>query len=184
MVVVSQLQLKGAWGICGLITVLGAGLLTMIEMERRRHFNLHLTAVFGTVWIVVAGVFTWIMPEHNNYRHQTELARRINGQLPADAAVYLVEIPENQIAFYLDRPFRRHDQSDEFTAALPPKKSGRYYIVGPERLAETLRAAGEVTVIDRCESIIRWMKPDDRLTCFQFESSPAKIAAERGDARR
>jgi 4-amino-4-deoxy-L-arabinose transferase-like glycosyltransferase len=182
--VVLQQSPEGAWGYAALIAIFAAGVLAMIEMERRRRFQLHLTAIFATVWLVVAGVFAWIMPHHDTYRDQTELARRINRTVPAGATVHLVELPESQITFYLDRPLVRRDRPKEFMAGLPADRASCYYVVAPERLSRALATAGEVTVLDHCDSIIRWMKPEDRLTCFRFESSPIKIAAQRGAARR
>jgi 4-amino-4-deoxy-L-arabinose transferase-like glycosyltransferase len=182
--VVLKLEPRGAAGIAVLIALLGCGLLATIEMERRRQFNYHLAAVFGTVWLIVACVFAWIMPEHNTYRHQTELASRINQTVPAGETVYLVQLPESQITWYLDRTLVRRDRPEDFTTKLPHDRPGRFYIVAPEHFGETLASAGEVTVLDRCASIIHWMKPQDRLTCFRFESSPSKVAAQRGVLRR
>ena len=167
----------GTAAICGLIGLLCTGLLTMVVLERRRWLSAHLAAAFATCWLMVAGTFAFVMPHHDTYRDQTVLAGRINQVLASGETLYMVQLPDNQISYYLETPLTRIDEPVAFTRTLPLDKPGRFYVLGPEHLTGVLAAVGEVRVVDRCDSLIGWMRPEQRLTLMELTSVPEKTAA-------
>lgn len=170
-------QPDGATGIVLLIAALAAAILLIFYFELRRLETAQLAAIFGTVWLLSVGVQTIVMPHHDSYRVDQELALRANGAMPAAEPLYLVELPENQVTYYLDHPLRRFDVRDDFLADVAQSAAGELYVLGPEHLAESLAGLGQVEVLDRCAEIHSYMTPPERLTLMRFDRHGHPVTA-------
>ncbi len=168
-------QPLGYQAIVPLVGVLGVGLAMICWFEYRRMLNAHLITLFGMVWVLVVGVLGYVMPYHDSYLHQQQLAVRINEQLPETAELDVVELPENQIAYYLERPMARVDVRATFYEHLSGTSAARF-ILAPEFVAEELAAHGVVQRLDACESVGRTMHPRERVTLVRFVPSAATTA--------
>ena len=167
-VIVQATQPKGAAGIVVLIGVLCVGLLLMTYFESRRRLNRELAAMFGTAWAVAAGVQLLVMPHHDSYRPQTELARRVNTVVPADATLYMIALPDNQITFYLNSKLRRIDDPAQFSAEISAANSGSLYLLAPRMVADALGPLGQFDVLDQASRLNRYMGEQDRVTLFKL----------------
>ena len=184
VVVVQRLQPAASMAISGMIALLGAGLLAIIAMERQRNIPAQLAMVFTLAWLMVAGVHSYVMPHHDTYRDQTILAGRINAALSDDQRVYMLGLPDCQITYYLQQPVTRIDDHREFLARLPAMPGTAVHALAPEWIAEELAQAGKTTVLDRCDSITRWMKPRDRLTLIELCHPSMETATKTSELRR
>jgi 4-amino-4-deoxy-L-arabinose transferase-like glycosyltransferase len=179
--VVWWLKPRGAAAICGLIAALTPALLLTVWLETRRLFTAHLAAIMGTCWLAIAGVFLYVMPKHDTYLDQSRLAGRINQLMPGDQPLYMLELLDSQITYYLEKPVVRLDMMTYFLNRLPVHVDGEYYILGPERAFAALEQAGQVRILDECESLTGYMQPSDRLTFGQLRRSADQVA-DRPDA--
>lgn len=168
-------QPKGASIIAGLILALAVGLVLMSYWEYRRRTAAEFTTLFATAWLLAVGVFSFVMPHHDSYRDQTEFAQRINRTVPEDETVYLVRIIENQIAFYLDRPLMRVDDPADAPAEMAAEE-GTAFVLVPERDIEALSRMGRIEVLDRCDSVNRYMDIDERLTLVRIHRGTAAVS--------
>ncbi|MBI1900782.1 MAG: glycosyltransferase family 39 protein [Planctomycetia bacterium] len=174
---VGYLQPKAAGAILAIVAVLGAGLLAIGYFESRGKLKAELACIFVTAWLAAAAALVWIMPAHDSYRDQAELAGRINAVVPAGQTLVLLRLPENQITYYLDGPVARVDEPGELPAKLPAT-SGRTYVLAPEFLGDELRQRGVVETLDRCASINRYLTESERLTLFAVRApAPATTAS-------
>jgi 4-amino-4-deoxy-L-arabinose transferase-like glycosyltransferase len=184
IIVVEQLQIKGQHAFAGLIAVLGVGMLAAIYCEARRKPVWQVGALLGTVWCVAVGVQLWVIPSHDSYRHQVELAARINHAVPAGKTLYMLHLPDNQITYYLQPPLKRVDTETYFTAQAEREAPREYYILAPIHVAEMLAGLGESSILDRASDInSRYMTERDRLTFLVWKPSPA-AARRPGNAAR
>lgn len=176
LVIIAIVKPQGATAIAAVLVLLTVALVLMTLLESRRMFNAHLAALFASAWLAIAGVFQFVMPHHDTYGDQTQLAQRINGRMQAGESLYLLQLVESQITYYLQPPVTRLDVVDRFLNRLPVDQTCQYYIVAPERVVSRLRETGEVEVLDRCESVMRHMKPDERLTFLRYRRPPPQVA--------
>jgi 4-amino-4-deoxy-L-arabinose transferase-like glycosyltransferase len=176
--VVWRLQPRGALPTCWIIAALGASLLVMLWLESRRKLTAHLGAIMATCWLLIAAVFTYVMPKHDTYLDQSLLAQRINELVPAGETVYVLELPESQIVYYLERPIVRLDQTQGFLTALPEKHAGEYYVLGTQKAIGMLQQAGQMSVLDECPSLISYMQPTDRLTFGRLRRPADHVARQ------
>ncbi len=179
-VVVHLTQPKGAAGIMILIGLLCLGLLLMTYLEARRKQNGELAAMFGTAWVLIVGVQTLVMPHHDSYRPQTELARRINDVVPADTTLYMLNLPDNQITFYLKPRLRRIDDFRRFPSELGNDPSGELYVLAPRFVVEGLADLGSVDVLDQASKLSRYMTAEDRVTLVRLTRPAAATARATG----
>jgi len=167
----------GYVAIVGLIAGIGVSVPLMLYFERRRRLDWHLATMFATAWVLSVGVQTFVMPHHDSYRAQTELANRLNAQLPPQSPVYLLHLPENQITYYLERPLVRLDEEQRFLNVASPTES--QFVLAPEHIALALASLGQLEVIDRCATINRYLKEHERLTAVRLDRTPTHETARR-----
>jgi len=162
-----------------LIGLLGVGLVVLIFVERRPQRGVRLAGTFALVWLVVAGSFAFVMPHHDSYRDQTILAGRVNAIVPPQEILWIVKLTDNQITYYLRQPLRCVEGEERFLRerGVQPKP---VYVLGPEWLGEWLANAGQVRVLDRCDSVVKWLKPNERLTLMEWTPSRPAIQATAG----
>lgn len=166
---------KGAAGIVVLIAGIGLSVPIMLYFERRRQQGFHLAAMFATVWALCIGVQVLVMPYHNSYGAQTELAARTNGKLPPNTPLYMVQLPENQITYYLNSPIVRLDEVDKFEQRT--SRANPQYVLAPEYVAKSFTRLGKIEVIDRCATINRYLTERERLTLVRLDRFPAPRTA-------
>ncbi len=150
-----------------LCVVVAAGICYVLGRNRLR-FSSQLALVFGTMWIVGVGVQTWVMPSHDSYRHQRELAERINRRLPRGQPLYMVNLPENQISYYLAPPVVRWDDGAQAGDRLVAAPARVAYVLAPSWAAEHLARYGDIEILDRTSTIRHVQTPRDRLTLIRF----------------
>lgn len=184
--VVQYLRPAGADAMCVLIAILGAGILAALECERRQWLEPQLAVTFAMVWLIVAGVHAFVMQHHDTYRDQKALALRVNKLVPPGQTLHMVALPENQTTYYLQTPVERLDEPPQFVAKLPRFEQQKFYVLAPERVVGELQSLGQVRVLDRCQSITKWMQPSDRLTLVELINQPASelTAAARREEQR
>lgn len=171
------LRLRPAGGevMAVLVALLGVGLLVTSFFEFRRLTTPALAAAFATCWVLISGVLAYVMPHHDSYRDQALLAARTNRTLPAGATLHLLRLPENQIAYYLAPHVARFDLPEEFPPSLEDA-SQNVYVLAPQFLAAELEKLGAVDVLDRCASVNRYLREDERLTLMRLTPSAERLA--------
>lgn len=122
------------------LVVLGVGFERLREPRR-------LAVLFGTTWLVVVLIESFVMPRFDRYRPLTELARDLNTRLPPGAEIDLVCVEDPQITFYLDRPMKAAREYPEFLETLGDSDRTVRYIVGPGNLLPDLQTLGEVEIL-------------------------------------
>jgi 4-amino-4-deoxy-L-arabinose transferase-like glycosyltransferase len=169
-------QPRGATAICALVAALAPALLLITWLESRRLFAAHLGAIMATCWLAIAGVFVFIMPKHDTYLDQSRLAERINRLTPPGQPVYMLEMPDSQITYYLEKPVVRLDLRTQFLNRLPANAEGEYYVLGPRKIFAELEAAGQLRILDRSERLIGYMQPADWPTFGLLRRSGGQLA--------
>ena len=155
--------------VAALLGLMLVGLLVMFYFEWRRQAVWQLTALFATAWLVAVGEHLFVMPVHDSYRAQAELADNINHVVPSGQSLYMLELPDNQITYYLHPQVVRLDLQAEFTRDVSAAAGESTFVLAPLRVAEKLRHAGEVQEIARCSQINSYLTEADRLTFFRFK---------------
>jgi len=114
-------------------------------------------SLFAAIWISFLLIRSLAMPQFDLYHGQTAMAQRVSWQLPDQAALAVVEIPDPQITYYLPLPMRRFDRwsafEEHWQSRTKPKAKQPLFVVGPRRLIPQLRSLGDVRIIDRADSI-------------------------------
>lgn len=162
---------KNAAEICALLAIMAVGSLVMLFCEHRRLVAGQIAGMFATVWLVSVAVQALIMPSHDSYRHQAELARAINQVVPAGEPLYMLRLPESQLTYYLQTPIVRLDCRAEFPAHVAGQLDSSLYILAPRFVAEKLALLGEVREIFRASRINRYMTERDRLVFLRWKSA-------------
>lgn len=167
---------KGADAIAALIGTLGAALLVMTYCEYRKHALAEVVALFAGTWLIAGGALSYVLPHHDSYRDQTELALRANQSVPVGEPILLVELLDNQIAYYLDHPLARIDTTDELAAAFADAQRP-VYALAPACVVSEFEQLGNVEVLDRCETVTRSQSKDEHLTLLKWTRMPRQLAA-------
>lgn len=168
-------QLRGRGPILAVLTVAGVGTCALIGWVWRRPLHVQLSGLLGLVWLLVAGTFAWVIPHYDVYSQQMAFARRVDALTPADAPVYMVDLWEDQLAWYLRQPLVRVDE----VAAISDRVLGEAaYLVVPQGTLAQLASRAHVAVIERSQiaprrnenlrvCLVRWQR---RATSDNFGS--------------
>ncbi|HEY5311755.1 MAG TPA: glycosyltransferase family 39 protein [Pirellulales bacterium] len=177
VVMIEQTRIQFHDAVAGLVAMIAVGLLIAIYCEARKRVVWQIGAMLATVWCVGVGVQLWLIPGHDSYRHQAELAARINRAMPPGKTLYMLNLPENQITYYLQPPLRRIDTPSYFTEEVERQPHNEYFVLAPIHVAEMLHQRGEAHVLRVATEInSRYMTERDRLTFFVWK--PAALAAQ------
>jgi len=126
------------------------------------------TAVFATVWIVSVAAQLIVTPRFQSYLGQTQLARRVNLEVPAGTTLYLLGPPHNQMVFYLTVPVIAAGDSGSLEHRIDSIGGGRpIYILAPQSAQSTLAQFGAVQTLDRSVSLRAGETERDRLTLMK-----------------
>jgi 4-amino-4-deoxy-L-arabinose transferase-like glycosyltransferase len=138
------------------------------RVARRIRPGAALAVVLGVEWVVAVAVQRTVAARFDAYRPHRELAERVNRELPPDAELLLVGVPNNvrtQILFYLRRPVRL---VDEASAAAPSLPSGRAaWMLAPAADQAALERLGRVEITDRSAKLLSHQDEGERLTVFR-----------------
>ena len=143
----------------------------MLYFEGRRLAAWQVGAMFATAWLVGVGVQLFVMPGYDSYRAQAQLAQRVNGVIPPEQPLYMLDLPDNQITYYLQPPIVRLDKDGEFDARAATSSNDQVFVLAPLSVAETLARRGETREIARCSQINSYMTERDRLVFLSFQRS-------------
>ncbi|MBI4518148.1 MAG: glycosyltransferase family 39 protein [Deltaproteobacteria bacterium] len=149
-----------AAAVVGLVAI---GLVAALFLERRGQVHWQLATWFATAGLAGVLVQGWLMAAHDSWRPYAELAERANRIIPPSQPLYLVQLPEHQIAYYLNAPLVRTDAVDGFEAAIRDSAAATTYVMAPQSVAERLGARHRVEVLDRCAALRRGMHEAERL---------------------
>ena len=168
--------------------LLSIGTALAIVWEMRGRTALQLGTLFGTIGIAFVMVQVWIMPSHDSFRPLAELGRRASAQVPADAVVHLMFLPESQVHFYIDRPLRQRHSRDLYkdganpTDVTLPVASEPYYIMTSIDFLPRFEAQGDVKVLDQGMRTSRHVYAQDRLALLEYRPKSAGATAAKAAA--
>lgn len=173
---------KDAAALAVLIPVIGLGLAVTMYLENRGRGRAYLAAVFTLVWLVAAGAFWSLLPNHNSYADQTRLARRVNARVPSGQPLYTIGLWEDQIVYYL-KPQLIRSSAREMKEVVG-RGGEPVYVLAPERRAEELAAVGAVRQVDQCPTM-KWYLAErgGRLTLFRIDRAASQAGRPAGPAR-
>jgi 4-amino-4-deoxy-L-arabinose transferase-like glycosyltransferase len=174
-------QSKGQAGLVAVLTVIAIGVGAITWLGSQRRVVPQFAALFATVWLASIGVLTLVLPYHDSYRDQAVLAQDVNRQVPANAKLYLLRLPDNQVTYYLSSQMVRVDDELEAFETIASEESTEVYALAPEFLARRLAKLGRLEVLGRCASVNRYLKDYERMTFIRLTRSisVASSAANR-----
>lgn len=162
-------------------SLVGLGLTMAERFWRAGRPRATLAAVFGVVWGAFVLVQSLAMPEVDDYRGQSEMAMRFSGELPPDADLSVVGIPDPQITYYLPIPVRRHDEVASLADRLvldPDALENRVYVVGPQWILDDLERLGRVRLLDRAATVHPRKGEADRMLALELRPDRARLASK------
>jgi len=150
-----------------LVVMLILGLVTVVILDQKGLWKASVAVTFSVAWIAVLSAQLFVVPFFDIYSDQVELARRVAVRVPHGAALYMLELPDNQIAFYLSLSIRREDRLDRFEehlAGTPPE----LFILSHASIARRLEHLGRLEFLDQCRSVRPGRSETERLTLFRL----------------
>jgi hypothetical protein len=177
-------EIKIASGLLALVAIFALGIVGVAWCEHRRWFDRQLAVGFAALWLLVAGVWIVVMPLQDSYRGNWELAHRANQQIPHDQPVYLVELTEDQIVYYLHSHAVWLTNRHQLLERLSQSTDREAYVLAPEYVAQELAARDQGKVLDRCETIRRSMQSRDRITLVKMPRPSAPVASSPAEGRK
>jgi hypothetical protein len=112
---------------------------------------------------VAAIAFARILPLGVGYEPAERFADRVDATLPDREKVYLVDMPEAQITYYIDQPVERIDSLKELPAKLKFDDDGDAYVIAEQADVERLAQFGSVEEVDHLDPLLRRQTEEDRL---------------------
>ncbi|WP_169977500.1 ArnT family glycosyltransferase [Tautonia rosea] len=173
----SGLPLAGA----SIATLVGLGLTITDRLWHAGQPRAAVAGTFAVVWGAFVLVQSLAMPEVDDYRGQSELATRFSAELPPDADLSVVGIPDPQITYYLPIPVRRHDDVASFADRLViefDSDEERVYVVGPQWILDDLEHLGRVRLLDRATSIHPRKGEPDRMLALELRPDRTRLASK------
>jgi hypothetical protein len=115
----------------------------------------------------------WVTPHYQTYLAQTLMAKRIDGEIPANSPLYMLGPRHNQMVYYLEVPIVPVAQPATLVRLLSRRDSaGKVFVLGPQLAAPILAKLGAVKMLDRSASIRRGQTESDRLTLMELTMLP------------
>lgn len=144
--------------------------LTVMELNYRRLYRYSVPALFAMIWIMIAGVFIWVLPEHDHCRVQVEFAERINQRQELDKPLHLVNLSYHQIIYYLKKPIVRMDKIKQFQTLAEEIDDEKFVLIKQKDLSE-IQSLGLVQPLDSCPNTRRKAGAGDHLVLVRLQSA-------------
>lgn len=157
--------------------LMAAAVQLVYMVQSRRWLERPVIVGFGVLWLLVVGVWIVVMPSQDSYRGNWELAHRANERIPADKPVYLVELTEDQIVYYLHSHAVWLYCREQLIERLAQSSDQEAYVLTPEYVAQELAQQDQGQVLDRCATLRRSMQPRDRITLVKLPRPNAPVAS-------
>jgi 4-amino-4-deoxy-L-arabinose transferase-like glycosyltransferase len=151
-----------------LIIVASISAIVVMELNHRKLHRYSIPALFVMIWMMIAGVFIWVLPEHDHCRVQVEFAERINHRQELDKPLHLVNLSYHQIIYYLKKPLIRLDKIKQFQSMAQTIHDEKFVLIKQKDLSE-IQSLGQVVPIDRCPNTRRKTGPGDTLMLVRME---------------
>lgn len=164
------------------ITLATLGFAGAVLLRSRSQGYASLTALFLTVGVVGVSIQGYLMPYFDDYGDQTKLANRINHAIPENESIYMVDLGETQMVYYLRAPYVRgsvHELAETLRTSRPPV----VHVVGTLGSLPELARFGSVDVLDRCASIRPYMKESEWIVLARINVSSAWRSASGSSLR-
>lgn len=145
VLVMNLANARGREPILALIGVAAAAAWLIGWLEQRRQWRGQLAALFGLTWLLAAGTFQFVIPHYDLYSQLADFAERVNRLQPADVPLHMVDLKEDQLTWYLQRPLVRLDEPEDLDSA--PQQE--IYLVAPREVIERLEQKGQLQLIER-----------------------------------
>jgi len=167
LVAVLVLQPPGCVELAAVAGLLLVGMSITIWFEYFHSPAAHLAGTFATTWLVAVVVLGLVLEHYDSYSLEAEFARRVNDRVPAGKTLYLVELHENQIFYYLEGKLHRVQDPQQLPRRLPADQSELYLVAG-EQTGRRQSALGRLEVLDQCPNDRWYLKGRGRLTLFRL----------------
>lgn len=150
----------------GIIAVGGAAVIALSGLGRAKAA---MAALFVTTLLAADIASLIIIPRYDDYRATADFARRANSLVPTQQTIHLLELKENQTAFYLRLPIQRIDRSDAVVEWLATNtQTSRYAICSPV-VEKELSIATAVTRLDYVSRRQAGAKPPEELVLIRID---------------
>ena len=170
-----------AHALAGIAALAAIGGTASLWFDMRRRWKPQLAAAFGTLWLAVVGVQTFVMPSHDSFRPLAELGKRASSFVPEGTTVHLVSLPEVQIPYYIDRTQRRWDQIELFDPKAAAANAGEVFVVTSRDILDTLeKKVGPVEVLDSATRKAHHTFDRDRLVLVRIGVNQATAETASG----
>ncbi|MCI0683273.1 MAG: glycosyltransferase family 39 protein [Gemmataceae bacterium] len=143
VLVMSLANVRGRGPILGVIAVAAVACWWIGWLEQRRRMRAQLAALFGLVWLLAAGTFQFVIPHYDLYSQLAGFAERVNRIRPAHVPVHMVDLKEDQLTWYLERPLVRVDEPQKLDTTRD------MYLLAPREVIEALEQTGRLQIIER-----------------------------------
>jgi 4-amino-4-deoxy-L-arabinose transferase-like glycosyltransferase len=123
----------------------GLGLSLVARWTGQQRLEWTAASLFATVWVTIVWVESFVMPFHDRYRPQAELADSLNSRLEANTRIDLVALIDPQVIWYLRFPMSYTPSPKQYvTQVSRSDQATPRVVVGPRAILPELRQLGEV----------------------------------------
>jgi 4-amino-4-deoxy-L-arabinose transferase-like glycosyltransferase len=159
--------------ISALMVLAMAGMSVALYLQWRWSGEAAAAAIFVTVWIVSVAAQLAVTPRFQTYLASTQMARRVNLEVPAGSPLYLMGAPHSQMVYYLTMPIVAVGDPGAVVRDSMARRQA-IYVLGPRWTQPILSGLGEVQTLDQDSSLRRSESERDRLLLMKLTlSSPA-----------
>jgi 4-amino-4-deoxy-L-arabinose transferase-like glycosyltransferase len=132
------------------VAIGGAGTILSLWFRRSGQTDRSLSAVFGSVWLIVLVVRSAVLPSFDDYLDESRMAHRLNERVAPGTPIYMVATKYAEMSYYLRPPLVRQDQVSLFADVLNWRKPGEpVYAVAYEDVFADLRKLGDVRILEQ-----------------------------------
>lgn len=144
--------------IIALMFILAAILTAAVLFNHYHRAALSLACLFAGLWVVSVGTHTFASRHFDSYRVQAQLAERVNAQIAADRPIYVVDLRENQIVFYLRLPLISCDNVGTLSRRMAQDPADSIDVLAPAAVVDQLAELGTLIRIDGCVRVRKGIK--------------------------
>ena len=133
-----------------ILIIFAALLIVTVLLDHQRRATMMLVCLFGTFWILAVGLHAFAARHFDVYSVQTKLAQRVNTKAEPEREFYLLDLPENQIIYYLRPPLINCRDVEELSQRIATQPAGFIDVLASESSAAQLAQLGQLLEIDGC----------------------------------